>query len=345
VNSFGKRGGRVVEVLLVLLTFGVLCGYMIVIGDNLLPLLKIFHVEAISQRWLAELIVVVPVILPLSHLKSFNSLRFSSFISIVAICYILGLVIFTFGSSLAETPFSFSQIDFFKEKLKAFVAFPILTMAFTFQFNLYPIYTEMANRSLVRFNWLCTLSIFISGVIYLLIGIFGSFTFLGKTHSNILTNLTELNQQTIPTLIASVGFIVVLCFTYPMLFIPCRHNVYLLFLKSYLMDTNDPFYVYDAAKEIPSKILWVIVTFILVFASYGMSLFSFVDLGFVFGIVGATAGILLVYILPATFYLKLSDEKVSHPRKILCIALIIFGASFSVLCTLATVLEKFHPIY
>lgn len=68
------------------------------------------------------------------------------------------------------------------------------------------------------------------------------------------------------------------------------------------------------------------------------------DLGYVMAFLGTTTAILLSYILPAAFYLKLSKGNVNPVLKVVSWVLITLGVGFFIMCTYHFLVHAIIPL-
>lgn len=136
----------------------------------------------------------------------------------------------------------------------------------------------MISRSIV-------VSVIICAVAYLTIGIFGYLTFLDETTDNILVNF---GKDTLMDIV-KLDYLIIIIFSYPMLSLPFRKTFSALVFKT-------PEQWWRRAIIV----LWLVgLTYILAVAIPSIS--------FIFGIIGSTAGQLVIAIYPALFYILLVD--------------------------------------
>ncbi|KAG9395202.1 Amino acid transporter transmembrane [Carpediemonas membranifera] len=151
-KCFGRWAGPVIELLIALLTTGVLIAYTVIIGDyvsslaeSYLPFLPFLHSPLVIR-----IVVVVAVIFPLCCLKSLRLLSFTSGISVVC-------VLFTTLFVTASCLFSLGQGDaavlnggvtWFKFDFSAFMATCLFSSAFAAHFTLPSIYQELKKKEL-----------------------------------------------------------------------------------------------------------------------------------------------------------------------------------------------------
>lgn len=126
------------------------------------------------------------------------------------------------------------------------------------------------------------------------------------------------NQKDVLVLIGNIGLLGVTSFSFPLIHYPCRGNVLTLFFKGS-----------------QSNFLHYGLTFLLIGSAFGVASIPGLDLGFVFGLVGSTVGLFLVFILPAAMFLRLSPNRISSPKKVFALGLFIVGWILVIICLYA----------
>jgi len=324
VAAYGKWGKRGVEFMLVLLCWGSMVAYLVV-AINLLPRVVdvIFDTDGAwywSPKFLLGFLVVL-VMLPLSMQKHMQSLRYSSIVSLMSITYLVGLVVIKSILDLSNGKSSVHEVKAINLGESMFNAFPILSMAFTFHFNIASVQTELKNPSPARIQKVCNIAVGISCIFYSIVGTFGYLDFGSDTESDILVNY---NKHEVPVVIANAALVVVVCMAFPLLNFPCRGNLTTLFFNN---------------SE--SKVLHVGLTVGAVLSSYGVAILG-LPLGFIFGLVGSVVAIPLVFIFPSAYYIKLGPDPLrSSPKKKMALGLLIIGVVLCVLCTFTVIDSNF----
>ena len=118
------------------------------------------------------------IVFPLSLLKNMSSLRFTSVLGFVCICYISLLVFVEYFIVTTDIPANWGRANVFQVSIRGiFGSFPLIIFSFLYQPNIPAIYTELKHKSLQRMDKVLVLATIISVSIYVLVGIFGYVTF------------------------------------------------------------------------------------------------------------------------------------------------------------------------
>jgi len=236
VASFGKFGAKFTEVVLILLTFGILCGYVVVVKD-VLPLLVDWIAYSATgdfvvnkYGWASDPLYMtalfsVLIFLPVSCLKKLNSLRFTSITALVSIAFVSSVVI---SKGIIHAVNGKVEIEYFVWKVSLLQAFPILCLAFVYHFNIAPIYAELKNPTDYRIQWVCNLASSAAAVIYCATATFGYLKGGSHTTSNVLTSYGSKDDV---AGVAYFAMLLVIIGAFPLLCYPCRINVRTLLFK------------------------------------------------------------------------------------------------------------------
>ncbi|SCV05385.1 LANO_0H06326g1_1 [Lachancea nothofagi CBS 11611] len=196
--------------------YGVGLSYLILIGD-LFPGL----VGGSRRGWIiGSAVAIVPLLL----LKKLDSLKYSSILALFAVAYLVCLILGFFVSDVLLTDNSSvirGDISWIRVyDLKGLVStFTIIIFAFTGSMNLFSIINELKDNSMSNIDKVISRTMFISSVLFLIVGICGYLTFGSNVMGNIMLNYDPESNWTIAGKLC-MGFMVVLSF--PLLFHPCR---------------------------------------------------------------------------------------------------------------------------
>eukprot|EP01105_Mastigella_eilhardi_P028150 TRINITY_DN910_c0_g1_i12.p1 TRINITY_DN910_c0_g1~~TRINITY_DN910_c0_g1_i12.p1 ORF type:complete len:302 (-),score=55.64 TRINITY_DN910_c0_g1_i12:100-1005(-) len=267
-----------------------------------------------------QAVVTVVVILPLCCVKKLDTMRFASLLAMVSVGYIVVLVVyFYFFGELSYEPEPIKLATFAPE---AFAALPVFVFAFTCHVNLFPIYREMAHARFRRTQVVVIISLIICASIYIVVASFGYATAGPAVDSNIINNCAP---ATVGVARLSTSFLVT--FSYPILLHPARCSLDTVVCRL----KGDSWY--PRVRFYTETLLLVGVTFFIAFFMR--------DLDFVLGVVGATSGSMISYVIPGWFYWVLWPAPHLHPRRLLAAALAFFGILLCVVCVTCLVLEEF----
>lgn len=187
--------------------FGVATSYLIVVGDLvpdavqvIIGALSVDAGTAASDRRLWICVFWLGIVVPLSCLRSLNSLRFTTIIS-VFIVWSITLIVSSyawFPSTIAgkvcptgvqchgtTAPFNLS--------LQTLKISTIFIFGYTCHQNIFSVCNELKHSSQARLDRVIVSAIGIAMSVYITMAISGYHTFGNKTHPNILTNYSANN--------------------------------------------------------------------------------------------------------------------------------------------------------
>lgn len=286
--AFPKVGRILTTIFMNLLLFGALTGFMVIIADQVNDVV-IFasggHVAFYTDKNFLLALVAVFIIFPLSMLKNISKLEYSSFAAVAIIFFFTIIVIIVVSKRLAYNLVDWSQIKGFDLSAKGiFKATPIMSLAYTCQGSIFPIWLELSDRSLYRMNIVQICANIFSGILYCIVGFFGYLFFPTDTPSNILNGLPD----EIFYIIVRSAFAVAIIFHYPVVHFGFRTSLEVTV-----------FHKYDF-----SWIRHTIETALVVIASTGLAI-VLPDLTKVFDLTGAVAAYPIAYMFPAICYVKI----------------------------------------
>jgi len=322
-QAHGWVGTLTSDLSIILSCFGTMCSYFIIISDMTMPLIALVFsvdVDLIVTKWRPlVLTIILLVVIPLACLKKLDSLRFTSFLALVSIGYVVIMVMVRgfqsvtgqgFRDCLAqEGCFTLWNMD-----ADTISAIPIITLAFTGQMNFFTIYSELKAPTAKRMSSVGWGATTVCGTVYLLVSVFGYLTFFDQTKGNILLNY-PVNDWL--ATFSRLAITLTITFSYPLMSHPC------------IMTFDDLFF----SKWAPSRKRWIAEAVALSLAAWLVALLV-TDISLVFSFVGATASAAISFILPASCYLSLNPD----PRrftflKIISYLSLLIGVSFMILRT------------
>ncbi|XP_077194760.1 sodium-coupled neutral amino acid transporter 4 [Paroedura picta] len=206
------------------------------------------------------------------------------------------------------------QAKYFVFNSRTAYTIPILAFAFVCHPEVLPIYSELKNRSRKRMQNVSNVSITGMLIMYLLAALFGYLTFYGEVEDELLHTYTRV--YTFDTLLLMVRFavLVAVTLTVPIVLFPIRTSV------STLLFSKRPFswmrhFLIAAVILALNNILVIFVP----------------TIKDIFGFIGASAATMLIFILPAAFYLRIvKKEPMRSPQKIGALMFLIVGIIFMI---------------
>ncbi|ETE65240.1 Sodium-coupled neutral amino acid transporter 4, partial [Ophiophagus hannah] len=204
------------------------------------------------------------------------------------------------------------QAKYFVFNSRTAYTIPILAFAFVCHPEVLPIYSELKNRSRKRMQNVSNVSIMGMLIMYLLAALFGYLTFYGEVEDELLHTYRKVYTFDTLLLMVRLAVLVAVTLTVPIVLFPIRTSL------TTLLFPRRPF-------------SWIrhflIAVVILIFNNL---LVIFVPtIKDIFGFIGASAATMLIFILPAAFYLRIvKKEPLRSPQKIGALIFLIVGIIF-----------------
>eukprot|EP01091_Cochliopodium_minus_P011840 TRINITY_DN3460_c0_g1_i1.p1 TRINITY_DN3460_c0_g1~~TRINITY_DN3460_c0_g1_i1.p1 ORF type:complete len:431 (-),score=79.11 TRINITY_DN3460_c0_g1_i1:157-1449(-) len=288
-SVFGRRLGPIITRVSIFARFiGALVAYVAVIGEVISPYISL--VVNMDER-LITFIVCTFTMYPLINLRKIDSLSFTSSIAVFLIVFNMSAVIIKSIVITKSTTWDSDGVQLFKFGYQMIGALPIISFAYTFTPNIHPIFEELkvpSKKNILKAIYSAVAS---CCFLYILVASTGYMAFQDEVSDNILINF---RKDTLMDMV-KIAYCFVICFSYPVVCFPVRKMIDQVFFKTdetRLRTTVEALAIY-------------IVSFVLGISVPGISV--------VFGLTGGTAGSMIVFILPAIFYLHLkrSDQEFS----------------------------------
>lgn len=191
---------------------------------------------------------------------------------------------------------------------------PILAFAFVCHPEVLPIYSELKDRSRKKMQTVSNVSITGMLIMYLLAGLFGYLTFYGEVEDELLHAYSKVYTFDTPLLMVRLAVLVAVTLTVPIVLFPIRTSVItLLFPKR-------PF----------SWIRHFLIAVIII-AVNNVLVILVPTIKYIFGFIGASSATMLIFILPAAFYIKIvKKEPFRSPQKIGALIFLVVGIIFMI---------------
>uniref|UniRef100_A0A8C2CUM1 Solute carrier family 38 member 4 n=1 Tax=Cyprinus carpio TaxID=7962 RepID=A0A8C2CUM1_CYPCA len=314
-RAFGWPGKMAAFGSITLQNIGAMSSYLFIVKYELPEVIRAFlGLEENSGEWYlngnyAVVLVSIGIILPLSLLKNLGYLGYTSGFSLSCMVFFLGVLIYkktilpcplVNGSealglySLQNfTPHPQDHQDMCTPKYFVFnsqtaYTIPILAFAFVCHPEVLPIYSELKDRSRKKMQKVSNLSILAMLVMYLFSALFGYLTFYDHVEAELLHTFTKVYKFDTMLLLVRLAVLTAVTLTVPIVLFPIRSSVITLCF---------------AGKEFSWIRHILIAAAILAFNNL---LVIFVPtIRDIFGFIGSSAATMLIFILPAAFYLRL----------------------------------------
>ncbi|CAK9323911.1 unnamed protein product [Citrullus colocynthis] len=306
-ESFGPIGSVATQICVMITNLGCLIMYLIIIGDvfsgnkgggeevHLGVLQQWFGIHWWNSREFSILFTVVFILLPLVLYQRVDSLRFSSFVSVVlavvfvGISSVMAIIAMVEGKTKSTRliPEVKDETSFFE----LFTAVPVIVTAFTFHFNVHPISFELRNsRDMMA---AVRVALLLCAIIYFTIGIFGYLLFGESLMSDILTNFDQAFGSSTGALlndIVRLSYAFHLMLVFPLLNFSLRFNI------NELLFPNKPPLASATTR-------FLTITMALLLFSY-LAAIAFPNIWSIFQFMGSTSAACLAFIFPGAITLR-----------------------------------------
>lgn len=284
--AFGKIGFYIVIALVFTLTFLTCVAYLILIGDSFAPLIR--HWIS-SDILLAERHVIVILsaicLLPICMLKSLSALRFSSLFGILSALFItLAVSIRFFEKGIA------SSVAISGDGLGFLTTVAVLGVSFLCHFNISQTHAELKTATQSRVSDIFNLTFGFSAAVYLTFGLVGYLQFGSTVSENIFKSYPDSDNL---INIARLMFVFLMFTSFPLLAFPCRTAL------DQLIFGNRP---WERSRQIVEACF--IISNALICALFIPNVLV------VWGFIGSTVAVAILFLLPPLFYLKLRPAPV-----------------------------------
>ncbi|XP_063303024.1 sodium-coupled neutral amino acid transporter 4 [Pelobates fuscus] len=193
-------------------------------------------------------------------------------------------------------------------------AIPILAFAFVCHPEVLPIYSELRSRSRRKMQNVSNVSIAAMLAMYLFAALFGYLTFYGDVGDELLHTYTKVYKFDTLLLCVRVAVLVAVTLTVPIVLFPIRTSV------TTMLFPGRPF----------NMLRHFLIAFVLLALNNTLVIFV-PTIKDIFGFIGASAATLLIFILPAAFYLRIvKKEPLRSPQKIGALIFLIVGIIFMI---------------
>uniref|UniRef100_A0A9J8C3R3 Solute carrier family 38 member 4 n=1 Tax=Cyprinus carpio carpio TaxID=630221 RepID=A0A9J8C3R3_CYPCA len=366
-KAFGWPGKMAAFGSITLQNIGAMSSYLFIVKYELPEVIRAFlRLEESSGEWYLNgnylvVFVSIGIILPLSLLKNLGYLGYTSGFSLSCMVFFVGVLIYKktilpcplpffyehesnmtvngphldphapVHSAVQFTPHPEDVEDMCTPKYFVFnsqtaYTVPILAFAFVCHPEVLPIYSELKDRSRRKMQRVSNLSILAMLVMYLFSALFGYLTFYDHVEAELLHTFTKVYKFDTMLLLVRLAVLTAVTLTVPIVLFPIRSSVITLCF---------------AGKEFSWIRHILIAAAILAFNNL---LVIFVPtIRDIFGFIGSSAATMLIFILPAAFYLRLVKSlPFRSPQKISATIFLVVGIFFMIGSLSLIVLDWIH---
>nr|XP_046234437.1 sodium-coupled neutral amino acid transporter 4 [Scatophagus argus]XP_046234438.1 sodium-coupled neutral amino acid transporter 4 [Scatophagus argus]XP_046234439.1 sodium-coupled neutral amino acid transporter 4 [Scatophagus argus] len=191
---------------------------------------------------------------------------------------------------------------------------PILAFAFVCHPEVLPIYSELKDRTRRKMQNVSNLSILTMLVMYMLSALFGYLTFYDNVEAELLHTFTKVYKFDTMLLLVRLAVLTAVTLTVPIVLFPIRSSITTLLFSG---------------REFSWTRHMLIAAAILAFNN--MLVIFVPTIRDIFGFIGSSAATMLIFILPAAFYLRLvKSVPFRSPQKIGAAVFLVAGIIFMI---------------
>lgn len=191
---------------------------------------------------------------------------------------------------------------------------PILAFAFVCHPEVLPIYSELKDRSRKKMQNVSNLSILTMLIMYMLSALFGYLTFYDNVEAELLHTFTKVYKFDTMLLLVRLAVLTAVTLTVPIVLFPIRSSITTLLFSG---------------REFSWTRHMLIAASILAFNN--MLVIFVPTIRDIFGFIGSSAATMLIFILPAAFYLRLVKSlPFRSPQKIGAFIFLVVGIVFMI---------------
>ncbi|TDG96836.1 hypothetical protein EPR50_G00233440 [Perca flavescens] len=203
---------------------------------------------------------------------------------------------------------------------------PILAFAFVCHPEVLPIYSELKDRSRKKMQNVSNLSILTMLIMYMLSALFGYLTFYDNVEDELLHTFTKVYKFDTLLLLVRLAVLTAVTLTVPIVLFPIRTSI-----NTLLFSNRD----FSWARHM------LIAAGILAFNN--MLVIFVPTIRDIFGFIGSSAATMLIFILPAAFYIRLvKSVPFRSPQKIGAAVFLVVGIVFMIGSLSLIVLDWVH---
>ena len=353
VTCFGLIGENIIKLIIIINNLGLCIVYLVIFGNVSNKLIaaaggdtSVFYFQ---QGFL--IMIVAFIIFPFVFTKSMNSLKSLSFMAVTSIVIFCIITIYNFFKTMANGKYDNSTINFFPSSdlsiTEAIINIPTVILAFTFQFNFFPIYKSLERVTDKRMELTTLLALSVVLIIYLIVAIFGYMSFgSAVSDQGLINNFTRENLGLPLYIIILVSFLISSTLTFPLMFFGVRENIY-SFILGCLTRIQDEHESENREAELnellvrKTKVQLRKVPYIFfctfLYASIIVMAIITPSIKTVFNFVGTIAANAISYLLPSLFYLNLCKNERFFKK--IALGLFFYGVSVGIICLIASLIS------
>ncbi|CAI5703765.1 hypothetical protein KXD40_008923 [Peronospora effusa] len=336
--TMGAFGTRLAEFTFIFGGFGTLVSYLIFVTDLCAAVVAV----STHDKWMIAVTLIATVIFPLSLSRRIGKLWLASILAILSIGYVVAFVAVAFLAVYnTEGPVDPPGVQAIRLEPGSVYTVTLLVSAFACHNTALPVYEELKDRTLPRMNRAVGGAISIAFVLYEVISLCGYLQFGSDTKDNILLNFSPeyVNQHksvAVPLLIGQLCMALALVLTTPIAMWPfrsCVLSVYLRVKNGVQTPSHKATYKEYVGVTVVSLALILTCSIFVPSAKIPLS------------IVGSVSGSLLIFIMPALFFLLQSSGPMLSREHVGPLLMLVAGIVVGIVGLSLTLFKLYREYY
>eukprot|EP01083_Nonionella_stella_P280522 954312_1 len=341
-HCFGIHGYIIVCVSLLLVDYGVMLTYLIILGDATFLIANIWGFDTMYDRNCILIAIAILAIFPTCLYRDISALEKLSAIKLGTVIFVVLVVIFQWFA-LPTTAVDTHDISYFIDWHGMPYSLGIIGYAFVCHDSAFLYYNTLIKPTMLRWTQLSFSAVFAAMTLSGICGIFAYLTFGNHIASNMLNNYPIESNLVV---LIRIIYIVIMAWSYPTSFFMLRHIMLSFIQKIWKQNSVNTYTVHSSPW-----LLHVGLTSFLFFTNLALALFVR-NLGSVMSIVGNLPSMNIAFVMPCLCYLKLHKHQLKFWKEttlqnklVACcnismsIVLPIVGIAIGILGTINTILS------
>lgn len=367
--TLGPPGSLLVKIIIIINNFGLCCAYLRIFGETMKTTVQAFVPK--DSYWVTNwhnylyILIISLIMLIFIFQKNIDSLKKVSMVGVTSISmFVISLIaLFLYKAIFHLFPQKITGKYFLPSctAMECLQSLPTVFLAFTFQFNVFPIYFSLKDKSRKEMLDATKIGVAFCLLIFMLTGFFGFMmygtnmndTILKELYNDMVQYKTSDNFIKFLVIIINTSFVVSTLMSFPPMFFSLKKNFLnsLIFCKkkcvfhhhegnkskdsgehqtetSKLNENSELFS--NSTQNIIIICLYIIMIVLTILIP---------KLKIIFHIVGSTAGNFISFIFPNIFYIRLIKMGKRKESLILPFILLIFGLCFLVISLAISILK------
>lgn len=350
---FTYRGiSIIVDLNILLFCFGTCVAYLVGCADIIQPIMLHsfgFTTDSVyGNRSSILILFTMCIMLPLSCCKQINQLRFTSFIGVCTLLFLVLCIIIRTVQYCIINGIQYDTLKFVDHSTGfsgTIITMSIMMYAYTCRPNVFTIYGELLSPTPKTMSTVVSRSFMLSSSVYVMIGVSGWLHYGSTVQSDILRNIDISNDYLMA--IAQLGLAISITLAYPLNVFPARTSILHIIWPNAHNTRTDNQSMDDSAggdnntidhDDNISDLLFYTLTISVVGTSLFIALYT-TNLSSVFAIIGSSTSAVVCFILPPIFYLCSTDESLDSWACMKAWGMLITGTLLGIVATATTVIQ------